>query len=468
MNIAFLANFYKTIFFKSIADSLESEGYNVYWISTSIKWKKWLIKKGVSKNKILLLQKNKAKIKNKKRFYSLANNIESANRINIKSLILMDRVVSKWQREEADQYLGYVFENIYNFLESKNIKVVFGESTYLHEVATSLICQYLNRNFFCPFTLRIPSDRFVFFKGHLQKEFQLVSGDTDTDYEEKIKSIIKSVIEGDLKPNYWHWSNKIPKMSLELFLNILKKIIEGYKEAKFDATVKSIGYHLKYERKFLKPVRYFLTKKLHIFEQPKNEKFVLMTLHKQPEASIDVLGNKYSNQLELIRRISRLLPYNVSLYVKEHPNCLGERSLSELKKIRKYPGVRLIDPFYNMNTLIRDALIVITVSGTVAFEAGLFNKKAVTFSPMFFNKLSSVEFLDSVERIPDKLKEIEQNNFFGGEDKKDEKVLIEMLSNSFEGVISDPKTTSLCMEPQNIKKVSYGFKKLLASLDDIK
>ena len=200
-----------------------------------------------------------------------------------------------------------------------------------------------------------------------------------------------------------------------------------------------------------------------VFDAPRpGESYLLYTLHKQPEASIDVLGADYANQYELIKGISRQLPQDIRLYVKEHSHCLGDRTRSELLSIKRLPGVRLIDPFADTHDLIKNARAVVTVSGTVAYEAGLHGQTAGTFAPMFFNRLSRVHHLRSVEESPMLL----APNLGGSELSPDDlNVLADILANSCEGVIGDPPNVPVCMAEENIERVAAGCLRLLAVLE---
>src|SRR5690606_6237857 len=65
--------------------------------------------------------------------------------------------------------------------------------------------------------------------------------------------------------------------------------------------------------------------------QPK----ILFTLHKQPEASVDVIGRYYENQLLLIKNIWRFMPDGYQLLVKEHSNAIGDRSLAFYRAVKQ-------------------------------------------------------------------------------------------------------------------------------------
>src|SRR5690606_14631785 len=111
----------------------------------------------------------------------------------------------------------------------------------------------------------------------------------------------------------------------------------------------------------------------------KDKKYILVTLHKQPESSIDVLAAGHSNQMEAVRALSRSVSACTEIWVKEHSNAIGDRSLSWYRHLKMIPGVRLIEPYANTFELIRGAEGVISASGTVCFEAGLLGVPAITF-----------------------------------------------------------------------------------------
>lgn len=458
MNIAFLCIFYKTILYKKTADYLSTYGINTFWISTSIKWNKWLVKKGIPEKNILYLDIQEALgINITREAQERATRIEASSGSTIKSIFYMDRIISHWKWENANKYGLYCIDRISKFLISNNIKIVFSEATAYQEIITSLICKYYNIYFFSPSSIRIPGNRFAFFYEYLKNRIYEINSNPDTtEYEDIVKDVINKVIVNKEKPYYWYENNKIPKYDYHFFARTLKKIPESLLFYRYDPMIKPFKYHLLYEKKYLKPIRHYLSKKL--FENPiLNEKYVLYTLHKQPESSIDVLGFRNNNQIELIKAITKELPYNISLYVKEHSNALGERPIKDLKYIRNLPGVKLIDPFYDTFELIKNSELVVTVSGTVAFEAGLLNKKAVTFSPLFFNKLPNVEYITDVTKI----KTILKNNEVKSSNKKINEIMTYFIANSFEGIISDPLSTPNCIDEKNINNISVAILKLI-------
>jgi hypothetical protein len=142
------------------------------------------------------------------------------------------------------------------------------------------------------------------------------------------------------------------------------------------------------------------------FEEAGGKPFALYTLHMQPEASIDVFGSYYANQLTLVRQIAQSLPITHELYVKGHPDDIDGKALQYYEELRRISAVRLIHPNIDSRELLRKAAVVITISGTIAFEAGLMQVPAITFAQNFFNVLPGVIYCDSPKRLPGLLTKI--------------------------------------------------------------
>lgn len=125
---------------------------------------------------------------------------------------------------------------------------------------------------------------------------------------------------------------------------------------------------------------------LRLFEDvpARPERYAYYGLHYQPEATTLVNGQYWTNQVALIENIARALPLTHRLYVKEHKVNLGSRPLRDLLAIRRIPNVRLISPFADTHALTRGADVVFTISGTVGWEAVLYDRPLVIFGDIFY------------------------------------------------------------------------------------
>ena len=149
----------------------------------------------------------------------------------------------------------------------------------------------------------------------------------------------------------------------------------------------------------------FIDKNLE-YEIYPNEKFILFTLHQEPERVLLIGAPFYTNQLEIIRQIAKSLPIGFKLYVKEHfSQELREwREISYYKEILEIPNVRLYHPTSNTKELIKNSFLVISISGTSALEAAFFQKPSIVMADLGYTILPSVQKLDSIENLPDLIK----------------------------------------------------------------
>jgi len=139
--------------------------------------------------------------------------------------------------------------------------------------------------------------------------------------------------------------------------------------------------------KFLgaRAIRKNFTKSFHE-TPPENEKYVYYPLHRAADAAVLVRSPQYANQFALVENIANHLPIEYKLYIKEHPNGVGEIALKELKKLRKIPNVRMVDPQISSHTLIKKADCVFTINSNAGWEAMLYQKPVITFGNAFYDK----------------------------------------------------------------------------------
>lgn len=441
-NICFISNFSKTEFFEKVADTLGSE-VKVYWIAVNNRiYEKLKEKYGC--DKVLLINKG-----------SISSRGQVIGDYKLNELIYGDRLLVE-NSKTGLQYLQSIQKPIFSFLKDNSISFVLGEMTWSHELLIHRIindklkgkCIFLN-----PHTVRIPNGRFAFFYDEFQSKFYSPKKKLDTNQKFEIQ-----------KPDYLSKNDELRKERGSL-IGLMKRgggfLMNKHYEPN-DPTRMNRRQTLSV---FIK--EFYNKKYYQLFIKRQNDlasgkKFVLFTLHKQPEASIDVLGRYYEDQLSMIKNIWRLLPNDYSLLVKEHTNALGDRNPDFYKEVLKLNNVVLVDEKADSKLLMQNSEAVFTISGTIAYEATLAGKFAFTFADCFFNgfgrcfKISmndlrySNNYFDFLGKLED------QNNSV--ENLKDY-----VLLNSFEGQIGDPVFNVQGMEKTNIEKVSLALKSVIIS-----
>lgn len=160
--------------------------------------------------------------------------------------------------------------------------------------------------------------------------------------------------------------------------------------------------------------KYYLSSNFNkYFMEPCEEKYIYLPLHVIPEGSTYIKGTMYLNQLSLVEAISKLLPITWKLYVKEHPNMIGQRNIDFYKKISRFHNVKLVklNAYKDAKSWIEKSQGVVTITGTTAFEAAMLNKPAIVLGNNCYNILPNVRYAKSLNELEPLIKLIKNNNF---------------------------------------------------------
>ena len=147
---------------------------------------------------------------------------------------------------------------------------------------------------------------------------------------------------------------------------------------------------------------YFKIRARTLYGLPRNESFFYLPLQTHDDSTRLVWLNFIESQLSVIKSISRSLPANCYLYVKEHPGAIGDTKVYKLKKIKAVPKVRLISPFISGRKLISDSKGLITLSGTSGIEALVLKKPVILLGRAYYDfpelvwRVRNFEELDEV------------------------------------------------------------------------
>jgi hypothetical protein len=468
-NLLFSSILDKTIFFNKIAENLSKDfQHQIFWCSSSKYWTKYLLEKGWEKERILDISFSKNDyLEIKKNYHQGLEEIvklEKKYGFTLTQLITSDRFLRDKPHDYAKMFLIFVYNKAVKFLSEMNINIIISEPTPAHEVLLSFIAQELSIGFAFPDTLRIPYERVVFYKGYQQND--IIKFNTEK-YPDP-SAILKEFVNKKPKPKYWSLNNNIKVPSIFKWCN---KIINQVKMYLFEDGTNPIIYTfpklIEIRVKFI--LNYYSFKFIkHFFSLDEiKDPFIVYALQKQPETSVDNFAPFFMDQLYLIKQIAKSLPSSHKLVVKEHSNCIGDRSYSFYKKIREIPNTILLSPFEDMFSVMKKSDVVLTISGTVAYEAALLQKPSIIFTDMFYDDFPDIHKLKDLTLLRSKLSELTNNNTSTANNKeyliKEE--LDKLLRNSFEGYITDPVTDISCLEEENILKIASAINRLSTSND---
>lgn len=440
-NICFVANYSYTYLFHAVAQELSKRNFRVFWIANNQNLRDFLLENYPEEQVLYISKKN------------IEKDSPVVGDFKLNELIYGDRVL-KHKPEQGLRLLKNIQKPVYDFINDNNIRNVFGELTWAHEVLIQRICKKhpeLRSLYLCPHVVRIPDSRFAFFTEENQ------SGIYEMWQDEKVTEPIKVK-----KPDYLHLNDKIiaKSSSWKGRLNRALRFFSNKNIDEQDPTLQSDQW-IRFKicaGEELKRWQYKFVKRSPISDID-GAPYVFLGLHKQPESSVDVYARYYEDQLMNIKNLWRALPEGWKLVIKEHTNAIGDRPPSFYRELQALPGVLIVDERINSYELISNANLVATITGTIAYEAGLMQVPNITFAPVFFNKLNTSKQISLEDLLRYDLSEL---SAFLTEMPDNRLEFSDYLTkNSFFGKFYDPQTTSKSLEKENIQYISQAFTKVI-------
>jgi hypothetical protein len=146
--------------------------------------------------------------------------------------------------------------------------------------------------------------------------------------------------------------------------------------------------------------RHLLAEWLVFDSTPKPGPTVYFPLHMQPEFTTDIRAPFAANQQAMVEAIARSLPPGYRLIVKEHPGMKGERRLDYYRPLRKLYNVQIVSPSVDSHDLIRAARLVLTITGSTAWEAVLYEKPVITFGRTCYDCPELIHYCPDLNLLP--------------------------------------------------------------------
>ncbi len=226
----------------------------------------------------------------------------------------------------------------------------------------------------------------------------------DTDYFSYVYNLDDFGEFNDILPINSDESVKIEKLTSEpsvyikanpYYLEMDKIMNDFYKPVDFKQLVKELRKKRTRRTAFQ---RYDLGREI-LAELAKYEKdeldldcnYVYFPLHYQPEMTTSLLGREYCDQILAVERLSKILPENWKIIVKE--NMIqghfqrGEAFYTRLMGIK---NVELASRKFDTFKLISNAKIIAAITGTVGWESICSGKNVVVFGQAWYKKFPGV------------------------------------------------------------------------------
>lgn len=466
MRIAFVASAYRTIVARELALRFERAGHSVFWLCPNRRWARWLVQHGIAPGHILDITEYAhewlVQGENTAGDRAELHALERKSGWNIHDVIASDNLLSRRSTDYAVRYCAATARHARRFLEQHAIELISGEMTWAFEQIVAQVCIELAIPFVRPMDVRFPTDRTGFFRDRKERDMVELRATTDVDRSEA-RALLKSYREKPRQPAYMSINHSVLRANSERIKVLTKHVIDLARDPHDETSRGPLGLIADHSTRVL---RMLINGKFGPFEMPEDppkRPFVLVTLHLQPEMSIDVMASPLCNQIATTEALARTLPVTHDLYVKEHIVALGQRPPSMYSALRAIPGVRLIDPRAHTFRLIQQASLTVTATGTAAYEASLLGRPGVTMGPTVFSPIVvSDRFNPFVDSLGDTIERCA-----GRSPHSDEKIiefLAWLLAQTVPAAGGDAFWQPYAMKGEYLDRVAQGFFALFASL----
>ena len=147
--------------------------------------------------------------------------------------------------------------------------------------------------------------------------------------------------------------------------------------------------------------------------------------------------------------------------VKEHPGMKGERKLSYYRELRKLYNVQLLSPSVDSHDVIQQSNAVLTITGSSAWEAILYEKPVIAFGPLCYAFGDRLYRCTNVADLPGLLRAA----LHGFRPNHDEvlKFVWSLLASAHQLEWGDPIRNRRILEKRNVEKIADAIVSEIAS-----
>lgn len=431
--ILFIENRGRTYFWNIMADLLERDGHDVFFI--------------VENHIFSPHKQNVYKVP----YPSKKDLKDTCEYVVFEKIKRSDRAINHFKLTSSNHY-GYYYTKIKTFIEGIKPDVVFGESTAFHELLTIEICRELGILYLNPSSCRYPAGRFSFYKYDTLEPY---SGSGEELTVDEATQMINGIVRRNVVPDYMK-KVKVNFSTRYMRFKELLKLTWAYYQGEHYA---SPSFFVKYNLENRKKQNIARWNALADKQRGKIDSVVfkiLYPLQMQPESNLDVWGRKYCDQLQIIKNIIQATDEKVCLVIKPNPKSKYELSSDLIDFVEATKRIVLVHHDVPMGKVFPMVDMVITVTGTIAMECVWANKPVVTLVKTLHNSAKNAIFLENIDDLQSYVDLVQKNGFPTIDDKEKVEFINLINQTSFAGIPEIEGNSG-----ENVKLCKVAFEKIL-------
>lgn len=436
MKLAFVENRYKTLFWEALADELALLGCSVIWIV---------------QNPVFTPQRENVYVIPfpRRRDLSVDKAVSGLDHIR-----RADRNINYFSGN--DHHYAHYHRLINAWLDREQPDLVIGESTLFHELLMVECCRERGIPYLHPSMPGYPGGRYAVYT-YDSKETLGRSDGAPTAQE--CLALAEAIRKRERVPDYMQAPRVEPMApayhaprSLSDRLIILRGYLSG-ERFNTPAPWRKVWLDLGVKRR-LKEWAQLADRQV---ESVPGVRYALYPLQMQPEANLDVWGQRFQDQAKLVIQLADALPDGWHLLVKANPKSKYELSTALMDALRNHPRLSAVPLGEPMGAVLERTSLVLTVTGTVAVECVLSGIPLVQFGPGVVMPGVGCVYAQAPSQVGDVATSIDRGEFKIANDQDRIELVERLYTTSFPGKISDPMHTPGVMDSTNMRLVALNL-----------
>lgn len=125
-------------------------------------------------------------------------------------------------------------------------------------------------------------------------------------------------------------------------------------------------------------------------QQCETNDYVFFPLQLPAESRLTIYSPEYYRQNWILEYLSRSVPHEIAIFVKQHPNHVGKQSPVWIDRLSRLPGVEFINPHTTAHHVIEHAEATVVTNNTVGFESLFYSTPLIVLGNAFYDNTPAV------------------------------------------------------------------------------
>ncbi|WP_319777802.1 hypothetical protein [Maridesulfovibrio sp.] len=151
--------------------------------------------------------------------------------------------------------------------------------------------------------------------------------------------------------------------------------------------------------------RAYLIKKTKNFDLSAQGKYILFFFSHQPESVTTSAAQEYVDQWKIVEELAVHAPSDMNIVIKDHPFGFGWRGKDYYERLLRLPNVHMSPINYPGKDLIKNAMAVLTINGSVGLEAMMYGVKSFSLGHAWYSHPDFIPNIDSPAEVYSRLEE---------------------------------------------------------------